>query len=111
MPIQSSIDQFQRLDDDVLQCILYSIRLKSRSFLAQTCKRFHSITKSLLLGDLNLTQEQVDCFVDCMRGQNVFLTGGVRTVCTVHSPYPFLHKTAHPFAYLLVLLRSLTLCA
>ena len=72
---RASFPVFEFIDDDALFIIVSHIDLKKRSKFAQTCKRFWNVANDCTKKQLNLSGEQWDCFLDVMRGKNVFITG------------------------------------
>ena len=72
----SKHELFDWLSEDLIRCVLRGLTMKERLYgAALCCQQFRSMSHSLLQEDLNLSSEQVDCFLDAMRGENIFITG------------------------------------
>lgn len=67
---------FDWLDDDVLHMILSRIQSRQRRTTNLVSKRFLRVGMAVLQIELSLSDEQMKCFKDAMRGKNVFITGG-----------------------------------
>lgn len=70
---------FDNLGDDLLQLIVAALEMKRCSRFGRTCKRLQGIWKARLGLELNLAPEQLACFLDAMRGENVLITGSAGT--------------------------------
>ena len=72
----SKHELFDWLSEDLITCVLKGLTMKERIYgAASCCKQFRSISHSMLQEDLKLSSEQVGCFLDAMRGENIFITG------------------------------------
>lgn len=69
-------DAFAPADDDALVLVALKIPLKKRGFFSTVCRRTRRIVRQALGEELNLVDEQVEAFLDVMRGENVLITGG-----------------------------------
>ena len=73
---RSSTKLFDWLNEDLITCVIKCLTMKERlGGAALCCQQFRSISRSLLEEDLKLSSEQVDCFLDAMKGENIFITG------------------------------------
>ena len=70
---------FDDLGDDLLHIIVAALEMKRCSRFGRTCKRIQGIWRIRLETELNLAPEQVACFLDAMRGENVLITGSAGT--------------------------------
>ena len=74
-PRAANVPMFDLIDDDALCIIASYLQTTKRSNFARTCKRFLAMSHYYLGIELNLSNEQLVCFLDAMRGANVFITG------------------------------------
>ena len=73
------MNNFVRLDDDLLLLIISSILLRHRSALAHTCRLFARLVHEALATDLSLDNDQLAAFLSVMNGDNVVITGSAGT--------------------------------
>jgi len=67
---------WDKCDDDGLCAMILCIPLKCRGNISKTCRRGRRLVDQCIGIDLMLVDEQVNTFLDVMRGKNVFITGG-----------------------------------
>ena len=61
--------------DDVLCQVVRHIHVRKRGATGMACRQGRRVMRLALGEELELVPEQVNCFLDVMSGENVFITG------------------------------------